>query len=222
VQCMRFRAVAFRFVLHASSGARTSSTRATHVDARTKSFGPRIRDTDLFIARPCLSFNSSRRSLRRAPARLVSRRGRKSETVARRDRNLCVTEHDRRAKRAHQRYAARRTDHFDVHSRHSHHLARPLSVRAHLGHRTLRSLRSCMAFRASATRGTLHRTRRACPSRARWASSARLSSRFRLADPIRAPPLPFSLRRSRSRRERRLHPPLPGALSPRVCTRGGD
>ena len=44
------------------------------------------------------------------------------------------------------------------------------------------------------------RARTACPSRARWASSARLPSRFRLADPIRAPPLPLSLRRSRSRR----------------------
>ena len=69
----------FVCVLHESTRARTSSTRATHVDARTKSFGPRIRDTDLFIARPCLSFNSSRRSLRRAPARLVSRREEKRD-----------------------------------------------------------------------------------------------------------------------------------------------
>ena len=189
----------FVCVFTESTRARTSSTRATHVDARTKSFGPRIRDTDLFIARPCLSFNSSRRSLRRAPARLVSRRREKRDgrPPAQRAR---AAEHARRAKRAHQRYAARRTDHFDVYSRHSYHLARPFSVRAHLGHHALRFLRSGMAFRSSRTRGTLDRTRRACPSRARWTSSARLPSRFRLADPIRAPSLPFSLRRSRSRR----------------------
>ena len=78
----------FVCVLHESTRARTSSTRATHVDARTKSFGPRIRDTDMFIARPCLSFNSSRRSLRRAPARLVSRREEKRDR--RRDREHSV------------------------------------------------------------------------------------------------------------------------------------
>ena len=78
----------FVCVFTESTRARTSSTRATHVDARTKSFGPRIRDTDLFIARPCLSFNSSRRSLRRAPARLVSRREEKRDR--RRDREHSV------------------------------------------------------------------------------------------------------------------------------------
>lgn len=58
------------------------------------------------------------------------------------------------------------------------------------------------------------RKRRACPPRARWASSARLPSRFRLADPIRAPPLPLSLRRSVSRR---AAPASSGTPAPRTA-----
>ena len=203
----------FVCVLHESTRARTSSTRATHVDARTKSFGPRIRDTDLFIARPCLSFNSSRRSLRRAPARLVSRREEKRDRRRfPRTQRAQAAEHARRAKRAHQRYAARRTDHFDVHSRHSYHLARPLSV-ARIS-ATAPCVRRDPAWRSGPAERAVRSTGRAEHARrARWASSARLSSRFRLADPIRAPPLPFlAPAQPESSRALGTSPSHPGAL----------
>ena len=106
----------------------------------------------------------------------------------------------RRATRARQRYAARGIHLFDVHPRHSYHLTRLFW--AGRVQSSVRALANASIDAVSSTTPSARATgtHRMPVARARWASSARLPSRFRLADPIRAPPLPFSLRRSRSRR----------------------
>jgi hypothetical protein len=154
---------------------------------------------------PLLHLLAPQSAPRARPAREASSSATRNDRDCR-NAQLCVhrcaraAEGARRATRARQRYAARGIHLFDVHPRHSYHLTRLFwAARAQSSVRSLTNASiDAVSWTTPSARAT--GTHRMPVARARWASSARLPSRFRLADPIRAPPLPFSLRRSRSRR----------------------